>query len=90
MTPAHRRHAYLLPWDMTTAGHKQANPLAVMAACRLYLEEAVATLGRYARGTAQQVWLRSPLYPGYYQKTFHYQTDGWFSSRWAACAAGLL
>ncbi len=44
-----RRHAlcrYSLPWDMTTAGHRQFNPLFVLRRGAAFLQEAVATLQR--------------------------------------------
>ena len=28
-----------------------------------------------------RVWMDSPMYPDYYLKTFHWQTDGWLSSK---------
>ena len=31
-------------------------------------------------GKAQEMWLRSPSLPDYFQSTFHYQTDGWMSA----------
>ena len=34
----------------------------------------------------EPVWLDGgKLYPQYYNKTFHFQTDGWFSARCACC-----
>ena len=38
-----------------------------------FVSEASATLKRRAEGTAQDVWLKSNLYPDYYLNTFHFQ-----------------
>ncbi|KAL4419508.1 hypothetical protein ABPG77_002294 [Micractinium sp. CCAP 211/92] len=71
---------YALPWDMTTAGHRQFNPLFVLRRGATFLQEAVATLQRRDAGVPDQVWLKSGFLPGYYQDTFHYQSDGWLSA----------
>lgn len=76
-----RDGTYQLPWDMTTVSHRQYNPLFVLSRSALYLNEAVQTLSRRVRNQPEPVWLSSSLYPDYFQKTFHYQTDGWFSQR---------
>lgn len=34
------------------------------------------------RDAQEPVWMTSPMFPRYYQATFHYQTDGWASSKW--------
>jgi hypothetical protein len=79
--PPPRDGTYQLPWDMTTVSHRQYNPLFVLSRSALYLNEAVQTLSRRVRNEPEPVWLSSSLYPDYFQKTFHYQTDGWFSQR---------
>lgn len=38
-----------------------------------FVSEASATLKRRAEGTAEDVWLKSNLYPDYYLNTFHFQ-----------------
>lgn len=38
-----------------------------------FVSEASATLKRRAAGTAEDVWLKSNLYPDYYLNTFHFQ-----------------
>ena len=76
--------AYKLPWDMTTPGHRQYNPLFVLRQAALYLQEAPEVLGRrhQPEGKVGQLpYERSNMYPSYYQNNFHFQTDGWFSSR---------
>ena len=40
-----------------------------------FVSEASATLKRRAEGTAEDVWLKSNLYPDYYLKTFHFQVS---------------
>lgn len=71
---------YVLPWDMTTPGHRQYNPLFVLQRGAAFLQEAVATLRRRDAGVPDQVWLKSGFLPEYYQETFHYQSDGWLSA----------
>ena len=66
---------YKLPWDMTTRGHKQWNPAAMLTAFGTFVREAASTLERRNRGSPDDVWLRSPLYPEYYLNTFHYQVQ---------------
>ena len=38
-----------------------------------FVSEASATLSRRAAGSAEDVWLKSNMYPDYYLNTFHYQ-----------------
>ncbi|KAL4451802.1 hypothetical protein ABPG75_007464 [Micractinium tetrahymenae] len=71
---------YALPWDMTTPGHRQYNPLYILQRGAAFLQEAVATLRRRDVGVPDQVWLKSGYLPEYYQSTFHYQSDGWLSA----------
>ncbi|KAG2500769.1 hypothetical protein HYH03_001531 [Edaphochlamys debaryana] len=82
-----RAGAYPLPWDMTTPfpNNRQFDPFFVLSRSAAFLADSVATLGRRVRGRPQDVWLQGGgLYPRYYTKTFHYQTDGWLSDRSAA------
>lgn len=71
---------YVLPWDMDIT-HRQFNPLYILSKGRKFVNEAVETLQRRERGQADDVWLQSPFLPNYFQSGFHYQTDGWLSSR---------
>ncbi|KAG2447858.1 hypothetical protein HYH02_007314 [Chlamydomonas schloesseri] len=76
--------AYPLPWDMTSPSHRQYNPLNVLGRSAQFIQESVATLRRRVREQPEPLWLEGgKLYPQYYTKTFHFQTDGWFSS-WSA------
>ncbi len=79
-----RRGAYREPWDMSELRHRQFNPLFVLDRGARFLAEARATLSRRAQGRPDDVWLRSPLYPADYLKTWHYQSDGWLSPASAA------
>jgi ubiquinone/menaquinone biosynthesis C-methylase UbiE len=72
---------YALPWDMTTSGHRQFNPLYVLQRSAAFLNEASQTLRRRGEGRNDPIWLKSGLLPDYYADGFHYQTDGWLSSR---------
>ena len=75
-----RRGDYAAPWDMDPRC-RQFNPAWVGARGVDFVREAVATLRRRRAGSPDAVWLDSPLYPEYYRATWHYQTDGWLSSR---------
>lgn len=77
---------YAMPWDMA-AGHRQTTlPYALRQSAR-FVEEAVGTLERRSRGTPEdrKIWLGSgDIYPEYYKTNFHYQGDGWMSTKSAA------
>jgi len=70
------------PWDMTTIGHRQHNPLFALRQTLRFANEAVGTLSRRKSDAPKGVWLSAPKlgYPEYYMNNFHYQGDGWFSS----------
>jgi len=46
---------------------------SMIAASAQFVSEASATLSRRAAGSAEDVWLKSNMYPDYYLNTFHYQ-----------------
>ena len=77
---------YKAPYDMDP-NHRQFNPAFVASKTARFLTEAASTLekNRAARRSESapetKVWMDSPMYPDYYLKTFHWQTDGWLSSR---------
>jgi hypothetical protein len=86
---------YKLPWDMTTLTHQQYNPVHVARKSVQFVSEAVATLDRRMAGGSPGNWLSSNLgYPQYYMDgTFHYQPDGWLSSKYVcmyACMGGWM
>lgn len=74
---------YKLPWDMTQfPTHKQFNPFYVARMTVDFCGEAVATLNRRLEMASADNWFLSNMYPQYYaSNTFHYQSDGWLSSR---------
>ena len=74
-----RRGDYKLPWDASVR-HRQSNPLFVANKVRNFIGEAAKTLKRRVDQQAEDVWMKSRLYPDYYMNTWHYQSDGWLSS----------
>eukprot|EP00775_Hariotina_reticulata_P007520 gene7520-7731_t len=76
---------YKLPWDMTTPSHRQYNPLFILNKSVQFVSEAIGTLDRRINQASTDNWFASNLYPQYYaDNTFHYQKDGWLSSRSAS------
>lgn len=80
---------YRAPYDMTELRHRQYDPMFVAKKTARFISEASSTLRKNTRArtdpdadpNATKVWMDSPMYPDYYLKTFHWQTDGWFSRR---------
>ncbi|KAG2483076.1 hypothetical protein HYH03_018017 [Edaphochlamys debaryana] len=73
------------PGTWSPLGTARNNPLRVLSTTARFLNESVATLRRRVRGSPEPLWLKGGgLYPDYYQTTFHFQTDGWFSAKSAA------
>lgn len=70
---------YQLPWDMTPS-HRQFNPLYILRRGVQFVSEATETLRRRERGAPDDVWFKSAFLPEYYE-TFHYQSDGWLSTK---------
>lgn len=77
-----RKGVYKMPYDMSPR-HRQFSPRFVAAEGLAYLREAVATLQKSAKKADTRLHLEADdkLYPPYYRHTFHYQTNGWLSSR---------
>eukprot|EP00878_Enallax_costatus_P019970 GHUV01021087.1.p1 GENE.GHUV01021087.1~~GHUV01021087.1.p1 ORF type:complete len:502 (+),score=114.24 GHUV01021087.1:180-1685(+) len=76
-----KKGLYKLPWDMTTLSHRQYNPLFVLSRSAQFFSEAIYTLNRRINNADPNNWFSTNMYPKYYaDNTFHYQTDGWFSS----------
>ncbi|CAG9465589.1 unnamed protein product [Pedinophyceae sp. YPF-701] len=72
---------YKAPYDMSIS-HRQSNPFFVARKAAEFVREATGTLQRRAAQTPDDLWLDVPTQPQYYRKkTFHFQTDGWMSSR---------
>ncbi|KAL4522390.1 hypothetical protein Ndes2437B_g07203 [Nannochloris sp. 'desiccata'] len=72
---------YGMPWDGVSLTHRQFNPLYIARRAIAFVSEASDTLRRRDRGTPDEVWIKSAFLPDYYQSTFHYQSDGWMSTR---------
>ena len=74
-----------LPWDMYAKGHRQRTPRFAARQTARFVREAIGTLGRRARGDAEDIgiWMDAGpgLYPEYYKNNFHFQTDGWMSAQ---------
>lgn len=75
---------YTLPWDMTTTNHRQFSPFYIARKAASFVTEATDTLRRREEGRAESVWLKGLNLPDYFNNTFHYQTDGWLSSKSAS------
>jgi ubiquinone/menaquinone biosynthesis C-methylase UbiE len=73
---------YRAPFDMSPS-HRQWSPAFIADKSLQYVQEAVGVLRRSAEKGDTGTWMSSgnELYPPYYRHTFHYQTDGWLSSR---------
>eukprot|EP01024_Parvocaulis_polyphysoides_P051197 TRINITY_DN5028_c1_g1_i2.p1 TRINITY_DN5028_c1_g1~~TRINITY_DN5028_c1_g1_i2.p1 ORF type:complete len:359 (+),score=23.96 TRINITY_DN5028_c1_g1_i2:146-1078(+) len=72
---------YKLPWDMTTLENRQFNPRYVLRSTSRSIQEAISVIGRKQNNNQEPLWLDSNLYPDYYKNTFHFQTDGWMSTK---------
>jgi len=77
-----REGYFKFPYDMSPQ-HRQWSPFFVARKGLSYLQEATRTLERASSHANTSTWLRhdSDIYPPYYLHTFHYQTDGWLSSK---------
>lgn len=82
---------YKLPYDMEPVGgagggvikKRQWNPLAVAKQALQYVRDRQEVIDRRQRKDGFEVrktW-SSKMYPKYYLQNFHYQTDGWLSSK---------
>ena len=80
------RGDFAFPWDMEPlTNHRQQQPLYALRQSIRFVQEAVGTLDRRSQGEAAKgVWLDSGDsmgYPKYYQNNFHFQGDGWMSTK---------
>lgn len=76
--------AVLKPGRLTPSFHRQSSPFGALSRTVDLVRESVSVLNRRDRGATPGVWLSpsaNKLYPDYYLNDFHYQTDGWLSSR---------
>ena len=60
-------------WRACVQSHCVVRGIHKCAVSVQFVSEASATLKRRAEGTAEDVWLKSNLYPDYYLNTFHFQ-----------------
>ena len=77
---------YKYPYDLDPTGQfaaRQWNPLSVASQLSNYVRDRRLVLDRRDRMDAKEVArnFKGPKYPEYYLQNFHYQTDGWLSSR---------
>lgn len=71
---------YHSPWDAALVHTR--NPAFVVLEAVRSASEALRIMRRRREGVdGAEVWLEGDVYPEYYRKMFHYQTDGWLSSR---------
>lgn len=75
-----KANKYNLPWDMNLS-HRQFNPLYIASKAFGFVTEATDTLRRREEGLTEEVWIKAPGVLPEYFKTFHYQSDGWMSSK---------
>ncbi|CAJ1934853.1 unnamed protein product [Cylindrotheca closterium] len=70
--------------------HRQSNPIFALQETAASIFESVAIFSRRNKQSSKGVFLSQPkksddvgalLYPDYYLNDFHYQTDGWLSSK---------
>jgi len=63
--------------------HRQFSPAFIADKGFRYLQEAVSVLQRSAAQADTSTWIDAgnDIYPPYFRHTFHYQTDGWLSSK---------
>ena len=61
--------------------HRELNPEFVMAEMQDFMRESMENFARKNRKGKKELPLISGLYPEYYMRNFHFQSDGWLSSR---------
>lgn len=94
-----RNHSIPIPWDLSTRYIRPSLTAAIspVADAALLIRELTAMGMRMWRESRQSesgviannytetpVWMDGSIYPDYYKRPFHYQSDGWMSSRSAA------
>lgn len=94
-----RNHTIPIPWNLSTRYIRPSlmSAIAPIADAAVLIRE-VTAMGmrmwqesRRAEATIvtndytqTPIWMDGPIYPDYYKRPFHYQSDGWMSSRSAA------
>lgn len=81
---------YALPYDLSPFAPQAAdqwNPFAVFQKAQMYMEDQEVVLARRMAKDGQEVQRNTIAavdegrYPAYYRQNFHFQTDGWFSTK---------
>lgn len=71
---------YRKPYDSDPKMNKQFNPAFVLDQLRRARKVGIETIDRRDRDGWNEIPFDSNMYPEYYLRNFHYQTDGWMSS----------
>jgi ubiquinone/menaquinone biosynthesis C-methylase UbiE len=78
------KNNYAMPWDLSAAHRQNSLPYALRQSARV-VEETMGILERRTRAAPEdrEIWVQSPdsIYPEYYKTNYHYQTDGWMSTK---------
>ena len=81
---------YLLPYDLDISNNngvltnRQWNPVTVVQQLTTYARDRRTVLDRRDRKDGLEIrktWTDTDKYPDYYLQNFHYQSDGWLSSK---------
>tara|TARA_B110000285_G_C15093552_1_gene600555 strand:- start:675 stop:1061 length:387 start_codon:yes stop_codon:yes gene_type:complete len=70
---------YRQPYDLDPR-NKQFNPAYVLDQLRRARKVGIETIDRRDRDGWKELPFMSNMYPEYYLRNFHYQSDGWLSS----------
>lgn len=71
---------YRVPYD-SKKGHRQLNPAYASFKAKEFFAEAKENIKRRRRDGRQELPFVSGMYPDYYMNNYHFQSDGWLSSR---------
>lgn len=71
---------YRVPYD-SKKGHRQLNPAYAGFKAKEFFAEAKENISRRNREGRKELPFVSGMYPEYYMNNFHFQSEGWLSSR---------
>lgn len=71
---------YRVPYD-SKKGHRQLNPAYASFKAKEFFAEAKENIKRRRREGRKELPFVSGMYPEYYMNNYHFQSDGWLSSR---------
>lgn len=71
---------YRTPWT-GKLGHRELNPAWAISKAREFFTESKENIARRNREGRKELPFVSGMYPDYYMNNFHFQSDGWLSSR---------